>query len=175
MPSAFTHALVGLGLAEVAAVRPLPVSFCVLSMGLAAAPDLDVLAFNFGIPYGALFGHRGFAHSLPCALLAGLLTGALTAGLFPGPWWLLAAYFVGVVASHGLLDGFTNGGLGIAFFSPFDRTRYFFPWTPIQVAPLGLAFFSPWGLRAVRSEIVWVWLPLGAVVAAVLLCRRFLA
>ena len=171
MPSAFTHALVGLGLAEVAAVRPMPVSFYVLSVGLAAAPDLDVLAFNFGIPYGALFGHRGFAHSLLCALLAGLLAGVLTAGLFATPWWLLAAYFVGVVASHGLLDGFTNGGLGISFFSPFDRTRYFFPWTPIQVAPLGLAFFSPWGLRAVRSEVVWVWVPLAALVGAVRVYR----
>ena len=30
-------------------------------------------------------------------------------------------------ASHGVLDALTDGGLGVAFFSPFDQTRYFFP------------------------------------------------
>ena len=39
------------------------------------------------------------------------------------------------IASHGLLDAFTDGGLGVAFFAPFDSTRYFFPVTPIEVSP----------------------------------------
>jgi hypothetical protein len=30
-------------------------------------------------------------------------------------------------AGHGLLDAMTNGGLGLAFFSPFDNHRYFLP------------------------------------------------
>jgi len=25
----------------------------------------------------------------------------------------------------------TNGGLGVAYFSPFDNRRYFLPWPPI--------------------------------------------
>jgi hypothetical protein len=33
-------------------------------------------------------------------------------------------------ASHGVLDATTNGGLGVAFFSPFDNRRYFLPWRP---------------------------------------------
>ena len=36
---------------------------------------------------------------------------------------------------HGLLDAMTDGGLGVAFFSPFDNRRYFLPWTPIRVIP----------------------------------------
>ncbi len=27
-------------------------------------PDIDVLAFHFGIPYASEFGHRGFTHSI---------------------------------------------------------------------------------------------------------------
>ena len=60
MPTTITHALVGLGLAEVFAPRPRPVSFYGLATVLAVAPDVDVLAFRFGIPYGAFLGHRGF-------------------------------------------------------------------------------------------------------------------
>ena len=31
---------------------------------LSLAPDLDVIAFRFGIPYSAPFGHRGAAQSI---------------------------------------------------------------------------------------------------------------
>ena len=53
-----------------------------------------------------------------------------------------------------------------AFFGPFDARRYFFPWRPIQVSPIGLAVFSRWGFRALVSEVVWVWLPLAGLVLA---------
>lgn len=164
MPSLFTHALVGLGMSEIWAGSMMSWRFHALAMGLAAAPDLDVLAFSFGIPYGSFFGHRGFFHSLAFALVAGLAIGAATAGWFGQPWWMLGLFFFAVIASHGLLDAFTNGGLGIALLSPFDTARYFFVWQPIQVSPLGKAFFSVWGLRALASEVVWVWLPLAVVV-----------
>lgn len=167
MPSTITHAAVGLGLGEMYAPGSMPWPFYVLSMALGAAPDLDVLAFSFGIPYGSFFGHRGFFHSLFFALLAGLGFGVATAAAFGQPWWCVGLYWFGVLASHGILDGFTNGGFGIAYFSPFDPTRYFFPWQPIQVAPIGLAFFGPWGVRVLRSEAVWVWLPLAVVWAGV--------
>ncbi|HVR39947.1 MAG TPA: metal-dependent hydrolase, partial [Thermoanaerobaculia bacterium] len=36
-------------------------------------PDADVAGFAFGIPYGSMFGHRGFTHSILFALLASLL------------------------------------------------------------------------------------------------------
>ena len=54
----------------------------------------------------------------------------------------------------------TNGGYGVAFFSPFNDTRYFFSWRPIEVSPLGiLRFFSERGLQVIRSEIVWIGVP----------------
>ncbi len=72
----------------------------------------------------------------------------------------------------------TNGGLGVAFFAPFDNTRYFFPWRPIQVSPIGAkAFFSAAGWRVIKSELIWVWLPSIAVIvfARVLNKRRSLS
>ncbi len=67
-------------------------------------------------------------------------------------------------ASHGFLDTFTNGGLGVGFFIPFWNERFFFPWRPINVSPIGLrAFLRPSGAEALYSEIVWIWLPLSLV------------
>jgi inner membrane protein len=58
-----------------------------------------------------------------------------------------------VLASHGLLDTLTNGGLGIAPIWPFDHTRYFAPWTPIPVSPIGLRFLSPYGMFVALVEL----------------------
>jgi inner membrane protein len=171
MPTVFTHALVGLGVAEVLAPRPMPAAYFGLSALLSAAPDVDVLAFRFGIPYSSRFGHRGFSHSLLCAALAGALAATLSASWLGVSWWFLASVFMVSTAVHGLLDGITNGGMGVAYFAPFDNTRYFFPWRPVQVSPLGRGFFSAWGLRAVLSEVVWVWLPTGLLVVLTLLGR----
>jgi inner membrane protein len=171
MPTGLTHAVVGLGLSEVLmGPSPSPL-LCGLSMALAAAPDLDILAFPLGIPYGSFFGHRGFFHSLFCAMLTGLVIALACGSVFAQPWWQLGGYFFLVIASHGILDGFTNGGLGIAFFSPFDTRRYFFPWQPIVVSPIGMAFFSEWGLRVLVSELLWVWLPMAGLVGGVWLYR----
>ncbi len=46
-------------------------------------------------------------------------------------------------ASHGLLDMFTNGGLGVALFWPFTDARYFFPVRMIDVSPIGFVVFGP--------------------------------
>jgi inner membrane protein len=54
----------------------------------------------------------------------------------------------------------TNGGLGVAFLSPLDTHRYFLPWRPIPVSPIGIsAFFSEYGLVILGAEILLVWLP----------------
>ena len=59
----------------------------------------------------------------------------------------------------------TDGGLGIAFLAPFDNSRYFFPWRPVMVSPIGVApFFSRYGLNVLLSEFVWIWLPAGMLV-----------
>jgi inner membrane protein len=138
-------------------------------------PDLDVMGFRFGIRYGDFWGHRGFTHSL---LFAALLAGAIaalgfrnhSAGLSRFSLW---TYFFLATASHGLLDAMTDGGLGVAFFSPLDNRRYFLPWTPIRVSPIGVGrFFSERGLAVLQSELLWIWLPSALFAACVWLIRR---
>lgn len=168
MPTTLTHALVGAGIALMATSRPLGVSFWLLSISLAELPDADVLSFRLGIPYGSRFGHRGFFHSLFFAVLVGLTIGWALTDWFDVDWLWLATYAAIQVAVHDLLDACTNGGYGIALLAPFRADRIFFPWRPIQVAPIGLMALTRHGWPALRSEIRWVWLPL---VILVLLVR----
>jgi len=124
-------------------------------------PDLDVLGFGLGIRYGDPLGHRGFTHSLFFAAIWAVLA---TLALFSKPadrerWPAIGLFLFLATVSHGLLDALTDGGLGVAFFAPFDNTRYFFPWNPIAVSPIGAGFFSPRGLAVLASEARWIWLP----------------
>jgi inner membrane protein len=76
-------------------------------------------------------------------------------------------------ASHGVLDALTNGGLGVAFLSPFSPTRYFAPVRMIQVAPLAAArLLSHRGTVVLASELLWVWLPCTVLGAALAFSRR---
>jgi inner membrane protein len=62
--------------------------------------------------------------------------------------------------SHGMLDAFTSGGLGIAFFWPWSANRYFAPFRPIRVSPIGFSlFFSHRGIAVLLSELLWIWMP----------------
>ena len=126
---------------------------------LALLPDADVVAFRLGIPYGAPFGHRGAAHSLAVAVACGLLCAAL-AGRGRGAvcWGMVAGL---VVASHGLLDTLTDGGRGIALLWPWSNARFFAPWRPIPVAPIGLGMLTARGLEVILIEAV-LFLPLFA-------------
>lgn len=172
MPTFLTHPAVplalGLGLGRSA------VSGRLLACGLVGAilPDLDVIAFRLGIPYAAAFGHRGFSHSLLFAVVAALLAACACKPLRTTPG--RAFTFVGLtVASHGLLDTLTNGGLGIGLFWPWSETRYFAPVQPIEVSPLNPArFFSPRGVAVLLSELMWVWFPLAALVLPAFGARR---
>ena len=142
----------------------------------AALPDADVIGFGFGIRYSDLLGHRGLTHSLFFALALGFLVVILFfRNLDPGAraWWILVAYFFIVTASHGVLDAMTNGGLGVAFFSPFNNTRYFFSWRPIQVSPIGLDFLFS-GPSWLISEIKWIWIPAAVLVASASLYRKLM-
>jgi inner membrane protein len=137
-------------------------------------PDADVVGFHFGIRYQDFWGHRGFTHSLVFAAL--LATSVIVIASRPGVLGdrrLLWFYLFLATASHGLLDAMTDGGLGVAFFSPFDTMRYFLPWRPIRVSPIGVArFFSPRGLAVLRSELLWVWLPAASLASMAFLLRR---
>jgi len=159
MASLLTHALVGTALGQAASpeLRKRP-AFWVVAIVCSIVPDVDVIGFQFGVPYGDLWGHRGMTHSL---LFAAVLAAGLALGMEreAAPRWKLAALLFVITASHGVLDAMTNGGLGVAFFSPFDRERYFFPWRPLRVSPIGTGvFFSSRGVQVVWSER-WVWGP----------------
>lgn len=174
MASAFTHAVVG---AALAGLEPGPrLRLAVALAVLSVLPDADVVTFRFGIPYEHPFGHRGFTHSIPFALLCGAVTPWLAGHAGPAgsrAWWRVAGLGFFATLSHGVLDAFTNGGLGVGFFVPFHAERFFFPWRPLQVSPLSVGrFFSPAGLRILASEVLWVWLPLAAAIALARLSRR---
>lgn len=170
MPSIMTHALVGVAVGLAVSRRRQPAQFWILSTLLPALPDADTLGFKFGIPYAHFFGHRGFFHSANFALLLGLVTASLffQREKFLSPrWWSRATFFSFIIASHGVMDAFTNGGLGIALLSPFYNGRIFSPWVPIEVAPIGVShFWGPRGMTVMRSEMFWVWLPAAGFVVA---------
>ena len=116
-------------------------------------PDADVIAFRLGIPYGAPFGHRGASHSLAFAAAMGLVA-FLVARASGLPVLRSTLLVAAVVASHGLLDTLTDGGRGCALLWPFSNRRFFAPWRPLPVAPIGRGFFSLEGLRVAAVEVV---------------------
>jgi inner membrane protein len=130
---------------------------------LSFLPDADVVGFALGVQYGNEWGHRGATHSIAFSAVLGAAIGV--AALFvrrPAIRTGVAASLV--LGSHALLDTLTDGGLGCALFWPFDFMRYFAPWTPIPVSPVGLAVLSPYGLYVAAVELVFfapfMWLAL---------------
>lgn len=130
------------------------------SILLPILPDADGLLMSW-IPYAHPFGHRGFTHSFFFAALIGIGVAALAVH---GKWasghsfLKLAIFFASITASHGLFDAMTSGGLGVAFFAPFDNTRYFLPWRPIPVSPMSAArLITSRGLRVILWEFALFW------------------
>ncbi len=179
MPTFITHSVAGLAGAALFAREKMPRRFWVLAAVCPILPDLDVAAFSLGIPYQHAFGHRGMFHSLVGALVLGAVVAFL---FFPrdefsySRRFRLALFYGLITATHGPLDALTSGGLGVALLAPFDLTRYFFPWTPIAVSPIGVKhFFSDYGLRVLASEARWVWLPALVLVVVARVLIRLLA
>lgn len=172
MATVFSHPAVVLGLSPW--FRSLGVWRRVALFGILCAvlPDADAIGFWLGVPYASVWGHRGLTHSI---LSAALVAAVITAGAFGAERSRIAIFsflfLCGV--SHGLFDAMTDGGLGVAFFAPFDRGRYFFPSRPIRVSPIGVhGFFGRRGLSILESELVWIWLPCLALGAAGIVWRR---
>lgn len=167
MATAMAHLVTGAAMGVAAAPRG---SRAVVALGLGLAsmlPDIDVLAFNLGIPYGHPLGHRGLTHSIPFAVVAALLAGfaawSLRRWLAPGKdhaagiGGLAALGTFAALLLHDCLDALTTGGLGVGFFIPFSAERYFFPWRFIPVSPIDLRSFLPgarpsWGLAVLSAE-----------------------
>ena len=175
MPSVVSHAVASLGIGACFYQPSVPKRVWVIGAVCSAIPDLDTIGFRFGVRYSDFWGHRGFMHSLVfAALTAGIIVllgfRRGVPGMNPFTLWL---YLFLATASHGLLDAMTDGGLGVAFFAPFNNHRYFLPWRPIRVSPISVSrFFSSRGLSVLRSEFLWVWLPAMLLAVSALPLRR---
>lgn len=179
MASLVTHAFTAVALGKTLTAGKLPPRFWVLAVASSLLPDADGIGFAVGVQYGDLLGHRGLSHSLAFALAWSFAAMALVnfQDIVRGSrtWWMLVALLFAVTASHGVLDALTNGGLGVAFFAPFDGTRHFFRWRPLIVSPISFdRFFSGWGGAVLWSELKFVWLPLAVLWLLGSVTRRLL-
>ncbi|QJX48299.1 metal-dependent hydrolase [Hymenobacter taeanensis] len=168
MASIFGHTVVGTTLGKLLLPEQRYWRWWLVAAACAFLPDADVLGFKWHVAYGSLWGHRGLTHSVLAALVVATCLTSLAAlrarndASYPaGRLWLLLSM---ATASHGILDAMTTGGLGVAFFSPFDTERYFLNFRPIAVSPIGVKNFAgEWAGRVLRSEVKWVALPCAAV------------
>ena len=176
MPSIISHPAVVLALGPIFARVGVAPRLWLVGAACTVVPDLDSIGFFGGVPYASLLGHRGLSHSLLFALALALILAPICRKLSPKASLLAITGFLFLcTASHGMLDALTNGGLGVAFFSPFTQYRYVFPWRPIAVSPLSVSrFLAGRGLHVLWSELRWVVLPSLAtgIVAHLLLPRR---
>lgn len=174
MASAFSHAIVALAMGKAFQRKQLGWRELFLGACCSVVPDFDVIGLSIGIQYGDLWGHRGLTHSVVfAALLAGSLVALWYRGKPARAMTGLFLYFFLCTVSHGVLDAMTDGGLGVAFFSPFDTTRYFFPVRPVLVSPIGVSeFFSAYGVRILTSEALWIWLPACTILVALRAAQR---
>jgi len=159
--ASLAHVIVGCGGGR--ALRPrerLPWRPMLALSALSMLPDLDVVGFKFGVPYAAPFGHRGATHSLLFAIVAAFIATFLARREGERSSRLLFIALV-VAVSHPLLDALTDGGLGVSLLWPISTHRFFFPWTPIPVAPIGARMLTARGLRVLLYEAAWS-LPLAA-------------
>jgi inner membrane protein len=179
MPTIITHAFTGIASGSALYKKTFPRCFWLLTIICSIIPDADVICFKLGIPYSSFWGHRGFFHSLFFSCILSTITGFILAWVGKREWkegFLYAGYFSIVTSLHGILDAFTNGGLGIALLSPFIEKRYFFPVTPIKVSPIGIkSFINERGIEILMNEILWVWVPCICIVLLIrVICWLFL-
>ena len=171
MPSVVGHTIAGVSVGYALSPRNRGALYWMAVIALSIIPDIDVIAFRFGIPYAHPLGHRGFFHSLPFAATAAIMTAMCISWHASIKERMRVCGALSAVALlHPILDMLTNGGLGIGIFIPFDMRRYFFPWRPIIVSPLSIrSFFEPSGARVIANECAYIALPCLAIVIARLL------
>ncbi len=169
----FSHAAVAAAAGTALAPRQVPSRFWSLSIACATIADVDLIGFLLGVPYDHFFGHRGLFHSL----FFGLLVTAFLVFFwfrdverFSRRWYFYFGFFFLLSASHGILDAFTQGSIGVALLSPFDTTRYFFPWTPLSMIRTKV-FLRTWSFAAIRNELLYIWLPCLIIIIAARLIR----
>ncbi len=163
MASAFSHAIASVAISRLNFRSAQNRKLWLLGAFCAVIPDADAIGYWMHVPYDSVWGHRGISHSLFFAILLAWFVMYLfyrSEAAFTKSWWMLYLTFFACTASHPVLDAFTTGGLGVAFFAPFYNARFFFPWKVIKVSPISISgFFSKWGIEVLKSEFVWIWIP----------------
>ncbi len=176
MASAFSHAIAAVAIGKLNFRSVHTWKYMLLGTFCAVIPDADAIGYWMKVPYESLWGHRGITHSLFFAfLLAGLVMYLFyrSEKPFSKAWLALYLTFFACTASHGVLDAFTTGGKGVAFFAPFWNERYFFPWKVIRVSPISVTkFFSDKGIQILKSEFVWVWIPSFVIIFIAYIVRK---
>lgn len=170
MPTILTHGIVGYAGSRIFSSKQQSVKFALLSTICAVLPDFDAISFKLGVKYGDFFGHRGFSHSIVFAIIIAVIASGITLKFIKPrkeyKYWSFFLFYFIITISHSILDAFTDGGLGVALFSPFDNARYFFPFHPIRVAPISIfRFISLNGIMVLLSELLWVWLPTWVIIS----------
>jgi len=163
MPSIISHAIGAFFVNKAIFSGENTLKISILVMVSAMIPDIDFIGYRLGILYQSTFGHRGFTHSIFFAVIWSL---AIYFFFFYAhqrgklkPILIWTIFFLATL-SHPLLDACTSGGEGVALFSPFSNERFFFPFRPIRVSPLGVkSFFSNRGIIVILSEIKYIWIP----------------
>lgn len=175
MPTIFSHAIFATVLGKASLRKSVSLWFWFLTAACAMIPDADVIiARLIGAERGSMFAHRGFTHSIFFALVFGAIVAFLAAKFlktnisFPK----LAVFFALATFTHPFLDMLTDGGSGVALLAPFSNERFFFPWRPVEVSPIGLGFFSDRGWTVIASEIIWIWVPAFVVLTAAAIVRK---
>lgn len=174
MPTIFSHAVFAVCAGRSFVSKSVAVWFWLLTALCAIVPDADVAGYSFGVERGGMFAHRGFTHSIIFAAIFGALI-AFVAKRFlriDFSQSKLTVYFALATLTHPLLDMLTNGGSGVALLAPFSNERFFFPWRPVEVSPIGFGFFSERGIGVILSEIFWLWIPAFALLLIATLIRK---
>ena len=154
--SALGHVAVGVATARLLSPSGTPTEVLATRMvalsALAVLPDVDFLFAAVG-PSTGPFAHRGATHSLVAAVVVGLIV-AVAIRAWGGRrailWGLVAT---AVVASHPILDLFSDTDLGVALLWPLSNARFLAPWHILPNPPWP-GVFSPFGLGQLGLEVL---------------------
>lgn len=175
MPSVFSHPSVPLAISVGLGRNTIPRSLLWLGVAASVIPDVDVVSWWLGIPFGSPWGHRGFTHSLCFAALLALACCGLWQYGRQHPLRVFSFIFI-AAASHGLLDACNLRGNGVMLLWPFSDELWHSPWRFIAISPLDPSHLTNgrW-LHIMLSEWLYLWLPAAVLAASLILLRRVAA
>ncbi len=175
MPTIISHAITSLPINLGLLGKINTKRIMILSIIFGLLPDIDGIGFFFGVKYGSFLGHRGFSHSFFFIIIATVIFCFLAVPkikIKSKKFLILFANFFSIGSLHIFLDMMTNGGLGLAIFSPITNQRFFLPWQPIEVSSiLPQHFLELNGLAVIKFELLFLILP--AIALSVVFYRKW--